>query len=56
MIERRDEFDDVDVVFPWRIPYFVTRNEHTYTRPFYARVGEEEIRVTLKKINYHPRS
>jgi len=36
IIEGRDEFKDVDLVWPWRTPYSVTKSEHSYVRPFYA--------------------
>lgn len=43
----------MDLVFPWKTPYQLTKSEHTYVRPFYVRTPEEEIRVTVNKIDYH---
>jgi hypothetical protein len=28
VIKARDEFDDVDLVFPWRTPFKITRELH----------------------------
>jgi hypothetical protein len=58
VITARDEFDDLDLVFPWRIPFNITRSEHSMVRPWYMRhpVTEEEIRVTCTKIDYHAKT
>lgn len=53
MIEAREEFDDVDLVFPWKTPFLLERKEHTYVRPWYVRTKDEEIRVTVKHIEKH---
>ena len=54
VIRGRDEFSDVDMVWPWRTPYKVTRSEHAYVRPWYVinPETEEEIRVTCQNIDY----
>jgi hypothetical protein len=53
VIEARDEFKDVDLVFPWNTPYQVKRAEHYTVRPFYVRHKDEEIRVTMKHFDDH---
>lgn len=55
VINRREEFDDVDLIMKWRTPFHVTRDEHGMVRPWYIRhpVTEEEIRVTVNSIDYH---
>jgi hypothetical protein len=30
IIEAREEFPDLDLVFPWRIPYYMLRSTHSY--------------------------
>lgn len=54
VIHGRDEFSDVDLVWPWRTPYRCTRSEHSYVRPWYMihPETEEEIRVTCQNIDY----
>lgn len=53
VIHGRDEFSDVDLVWPWRTPFRVTKSEHAYVRPWYMihPRTEEEIRVTCKQID-----
>jgi hypothetical protein len=46
-INARDEFDDVDLVFPWRTPFTIKGADHGLVRPFYVRHNDEEIMVTL---------
>jgi hypothetical protein len=55
VIHGREEFDDLDLVFPWRVPFHIKRSEHSMVRPWYLRhpETEEEIRVTCSVINYH---
>jgi hypothetical protein len=55
VINGRDEFPDVDLIFPWRIPFLIKRGEHSFVRPWYLKhpVTEEEIRVTCLNIDYH---
>lgn len=55
VIKAREEHEDVDLVFPWRIPFKITRTEHGHLRPWYIKHPdtEEEIRVTCEKIDYH---
>lgn len=52
IIEGREEFDDIDAVWPWKVPYQLKRADHMFTQPWYLRhpETEEEIRVTLNKI------
>lgn len=54
VIKGRDEFSDVDLVWPWKTPYRVTKSAHAYVRPWYMihPETEEEIRVTCQKIDY----
>ena len=53
VIAARDEFKDLDVVFPWNAPYLIKRQHHHTVRPFYIRHNDEEIRVTLERIDTH---
>lgn len=53
VIAARDEFKDLDVVFPWNAPYLIKRQAHHEVRPFYIRHNDEEIRVTLESIDRH---
>lgn len=54
MIEAREEFEDVDLVFPWQTPFQLTRHEHTYVKPWYVRYNDgEEIRVTVNEVKHH---
>ena len=55
VIQGREEFNDVDLVWPFRTPFRVTRSEHAYLRPWYLihPETEEEIRVTCSNIDYH---
>ena len=54
VIAGRDEFSDLDMIWPWRTPYRVTRSEHSFVRPWYVihPETEEEIRVTCRNIDY----
>ena len=54
VIHGRDEFSDLDLVWPWKTPFRVTKSEHAYVRPWYIinPKTEEEIRVTCNKIDY----
>ena len=58
VIHGRDEFSDVDLVWPWKTPYRVTKSEHAYVRPWYMKhpETEEEIRVTCQNIDYQVKS
>ena len=58
VIGARDEFADLDLVFPWRVPFNISSGEHSYVRPWYLKhpVTEEEIRVTCTKIDYHAKT
>lgn len=58
VIQARDEFADVDLVFPWRVPFAITRSEHSFVRPWYLKhpITEEEMRVTCNKVDYHTKT
>jgi hypothetical protein len=53
VIEAREEHKELDLVFPWNAPHLIKRSEHHTVRPFYVRHKDEEIRVTLQKIDHH---
>jgi hypothetical protein len=53
VIEARDEFEDLDLVFPWSVPHLIKRSPHYQVRPFYVRHKDEEIRVTLQSLDTH---
>ena len=58
VIKGRDEFNDVDMVWPWKTPFKVTRSNHSYVRPWYMihPETEEEIRVNCQNIDYQLKS
>lgn len=43
----------MDLVLPWSAPSLIKRSEHHTVRPFYIRHNDEEIRVTLNRIDTH---
>ena len=53
VVSGRDEFGDLDLVWPWNTPYRVNKSEHSYVRPWYLihPETEEEIRVNCNKID-----
>lgn len=53
IIEGREEFEDVDLVFTERTAYSIINGEHPYVRPFYIKHKDEEIRVTVKEVKRH---
>jgi len=53
VIKGREEFKELDLVFPWNAPYLIKRTPHHQVRPFYVRHKDEEIRVTLEGIDHH---
>lgn len=55
VIEGREEFKDLDLVLPWRVPYQVLRAQHGLVKPFYIKYNDEEIRVTYKEAQRHPK-
>ena len=57
VISARDEFDDLDMVWPVRISSRVRNADHPWVQPWYVRhpETEEEIRVTCVKIDKHPK-
>lgn len=58
VINAREEFPDVDLVFKWNVPFLIKRGEHSHVRPFYINhpVTQEEIRVTCNNIDYHAKT
>jgi len=54
VIKAREEFNDIDMVWPWKAPFRVTRVDHGAVRPWYCihPETEEEIRVTVMNIDY----
>jgi len=53
VINARDEFDDVDLVFPHRTPFTITKTDHGLVRPFHVRFNDEEIMVTHVDMTQH---
>lgn len=53
VIEGREEFPELDLIFPWSVPHLIKRTIHNSVRPFYVRHEGEEIRVTVKQIDRH---
>jgi len=47
VINGRDEFDDVDLVFPHRVPYTIRKIDHGMVRPFWVRHNDDEIMVNV---------
>ncbi len=56
MVEAREEYEDLDLVFPWRVPYQILRTQHGEVKPFYINYKDEEIRVTYREAPRHPRT
>ena len=58
VIAAREEFPDVDLIWPWKTPFQISRSEHPWVRPWYVRhpVTEEEIRVNCQRIDYHTKT
>ena len=52
-INARDEFEDVDLVFPHRTPFTIKKTDHGMVRPFIVRHNDEEIMVTTNNIVNH---
>ena len=46
------------MIWPWSTPYTITRAEHGQVKPWYCihPETEEEIRVTIHNIDYHPKT
>jgi hypothetical protein len=53
VIKGRDEFDDIDLVFPHRTPFTIRKADHGMVRPFYVRWNDQEIMVTVESIEEH---
>ena len=58
VIQARDEFDDVDLVWRVRAAHRVWAADHPWVQPWYVKhpETEEEIRVTCSKIDRHIKS
>ena len=56
VIKARDEFEDLDLVFPNRTPFTITGADHGLVRPFFIRHNDEEIMVTITNINHHTKT
>ena len=56
VIGARDEFEDVDLVLPHRTPFTIRKTDHGLVRPFYIRHNNEEIMVTVVRIEEHLRT
>jgi hypothetical protein len=52
-INARDEFEDVDLVFPNRTPFTIKGADHGMVRPFFVRHNDDEIMVTITEIKEH---
>ena len=52
-VGERDEFEDLDLVMPWRTPFTIRKTLHGLVRPFVIRHNDEEIMVTCHKIMDH---
>lgn len=53
VIKGREEFEDLDLVFPHRTPFTIRKTDHGMIRPFYVRWNDEEIMVTIESIEDH---
>jgi len=53
VISARDEFEDLDLVLPHRVPFTIWKTDHGMVRPFFIRHNDEEIMVTVKEIKRH---
>lgn len=56
VIKARDEFEDLDLVFPHRTPFTIKKTDHGMIRPFFVRHKDEEIMVTVTEIKNHFRT
>lgn len=46
-INGREEFEDVDLVFPHRTPFTIKKADHGMVRPFWVRHNDDEIMVNV---------
>ena len=55
VIGAREEYDDIDMVWPVRAATRIFRADHPFVQPWYVRhpVTEEEIRVTCRELKRH---
>jgi hypothetical protein len=53
LIEERDEFPDLDLVFPHRVPFTMMKTDHGLVRPYAVRYKGEEFLVSVKEIKKH---
>lgn len=58
VIKARDEFEDIDMIWPRKAPFRVTKADHGAVKPWYVvhPETEEEIRVTVSSIDYNPKT
>ena len=54
VINARDEFEDVDLVFQSRQMTLIKNRKNAKTQPFFVKVGDELIRCVLEDVKYHP--
>ena len=47
VINGREEFEDVDIVLPHRVPFTIRKADHGMVRPFWVRHNDEEIMVNV---------
>lgn len=55
VINGREEFEDVDLVMPHRVPFTIKKADHGMVRPFWVRHNDDEIMVTTNFIRAHPK-
>jgi hypothetical protein len=53
VIKGRDEFEDLDLVFPHRTPFTIKKTDHGMVRPFVVRYNDTEIIVNLENVETH---
>jgi hypothetical protein len=56
VIEGRDEFEDIDLVMPFKSVHYMKRQDHHPVRTFKINLEdrEEEVTVSLKELKTHP--
>ncbi|KRX07887.1 Ribosomal protein L25/Gln-tRNA synthetase, anti-codon-binding domain [Pseudocohnilembus persalinus] len=54
ILEGREEFEDLDLVFDSKQIFGLRRKKDPYTQSYYMDINGEEIRFTLKEIYTHP--
>ena len=56
VLGERDEYEELDVVVPWRVPFTIVKAHHGLVRPYILRHNGEEIAVTCNQIHKHFRT